>query len=230
MSYPTLLVPGLLCTAQLYAAQIPVLWQHGAVMAVDPVHDDSIAAMATRVLENAPPTFNLAGLSMGGYVAMEIMRQAPHRVHRLALLDTTARPDTPQAGEMRRGLMALSQQGQFEQVPEQTYPNAVHPSRCNDAHLKAINHRMAMDVGVAAYLRQQTAIMARIDSRPSLSAITCPTLVCVGDSDKITPPEVAEEIAAAIPHASLVVIPESGHLSTIEQPNAVNKALATWLS
>lgn len=227
---PTLLVPGLLCSSELYAAQLPVLWRFGAVTVVDPVHDDSIAGMAQRILAHAPPKFRLAGLSMGGYVALEILRVAPERVDRLALLDTSARPDTTEAGVLRRELIAKALAGQFDSVPDATYPNAVHPSRVDDAALKQTNRQMAFDVGVDAYVRQQTAIMGRIDSRPSLSAITCPTMIIVGDEDRITPVAFAQEMADAINYAQLQVIAYSGHMSTLERPEAVNAALVKWLA
>lgn len=226
---PTLLVPGLLCSAPLYAAQLPLLWRYGPVTVVDPVHDDSIAAMAARILAQAPPQFRLAGLSMGGYVALEIMRVAPERVARLALLDTSARPDTAEAGVLRRELLAHALAGHFDAIPDTTYPNAVHRDRLHDTALRNINRQMAADVGVDAYVRQQTAIMARQDSRPSLSAITCPTVIVVGAEDKLTPVGVAQEMADSIAHARLEIIAGCGHLSTLEQPEAVNLALERWL-
>jgi pimeloyl-ACP methyl ester carboxylesterase len=227
---PTLLIPGLLCSSALYAAQLPVLWRYGPVMVVDPVHDDTIAAMARRIVSQAPPQFRLAGLSMGGYVALEIMRIAPERVARLALLDTSARPDTKEAGVVRREQIAHALAGHFAEVPDTSYPNAVHPSRLQDAALKQINREMAFDVGVEAFVRQQTAIMGRQDSRPALTDIRCPTMVIVGDEDKITPVALAQEMVDGIAGARLEIIANSGHLSTLEQPLAVNAALVRWLA
>ncbi len=229
-SLPTVLVPGLLCSCTLYAAQLPVLWRYGAVMVADPVHDDSIAAMAKRILASAPPQFRLVGLSMGGYVAMEIMRVAPERVARLALLDTSARPDTTEAGVMRCELIALAQAGHFEAVPDKTYPNAVHPARLNDAVLKQLNRQMALEVGADAFVRQQTAIMSRQDSRPSLRDIACPTMIVVGDEDNITPLTCAQEMGDAIPQARIQMIADCGHMSTLECPEEVNAALVKWLA
>jgi len=222
---PTVLVAGLNCSARLYADQIPVLWQFGPVTVADHRRDDSMAAMARRILAAAPPRFALVGLSMGGYVAFEIMRQADSRVARLALLDTGARGEAPERTAQRRPLIALAKTGRFAEILESQYPTLVHRSRHGDEALKATVRAMNEETGADAYLRQQQAIMTRPDSRPGLGAIKCPTLVLVGDSDEATPPDLAREMAAAIPGAKLVVVPQCGHLSTIERPEAVNKSL-----
>jgi pimeloyl-ACP methyl ester carboxylesterase len=226
---PIVLVAGLNCSARLYADQIPVLWQFGPVVVADHRRDDSMAAMARRILAAAPPRFALAGLSMGGYIAFEILRQAPERVARLALLDTGARAETPERTEQRKPLIALARSGRFAEIFESQYPTLVHRSRHNDAALMAAVRTMNEETGPEAYLRQQAAIMSRPDSRPGLAAIACPTLVLVGDSDEPTPPDLAREMASAIPGAKLVVVPECGHLSTMERPQAVNKALVEWM-
>ncbi|MBX6324378.1 MAG: alpha/beta fold hydrolase [Rhodospirillaceae bacterium] len=226
---PVLLVPGLAATPRLYEPQIPALWRFGPVTVADHRRDDSMAAIARRILADAPPRFALAGLSMGGYIAFEILRQAPQRVAKLALLDTSARPDTPEAGARRRAQIALAEGGRYAEVADQQYPVLVHPARRDDEALRRLVREMAEETGAEAFVRQQRAIMARPDSRPGLSAIACPTLVVVGDADQLTPPELAREIAEAIPGARLVVIPDSGHLSTLEQPEAATGALIDWL-
>ena len=166
---------------------------------------------------------------MGGYIAFEIMRQAPERVTKLALLDTGARHDTSEQTERRRVLMRLAREGRFAEIPEQAFPIYVHPNRRTDEALKRVVREMADATGVDAYLCQQQAILARPDSRPTLATISCPTLVLVGDHDEPTPPELAEEIATGIRGSRLIVIPDSGHLTTLEQPAAVTKALVGWL-
>ena len=166
---------------------------------------------------------------MGGYIAFEIMRQAPARVAKLALLDTGPRADTPEQTERRRVLMAMAKDGRYAEIPELAFPLYVHRNRHGDEALKRIVRSMAEDTGLEAYLRQQQAILSRPDSRPGLAAISCPTLVLVGEGDEATPPELAREIAAGIPGSRLVTIPDSGHLSTLEQPAAVTKALVDWL-
>jgi len=226
---PTVLVPGLSCSPRLYAAQIPPLWRFGPVVVADHTRDDSMSAIAGRILASAPPRFALAGLSMGGYIAFEIMRQAPERVAKLALLDTGARADTPEQTERRHRLIELARGGRFLEIPDLMFPLLVHRERLGDAGLREINRRMAEDTGADAFARQQMAIMRRPDSRPGLAAIRAPTLVLVGDGDELTPPALAQEIAAGIPGARLVVVPDSGHLSTLEQPTAVTNALVEWM-
>jgi pimeloyl-ACP methyl ester carboxylesterase len=228
-SLPIVLVPGLLCTPRLYAEQIPALWRHGPVTIADHVRDDSMAGIATRILAAAPPRFALAGLSMGGYIAFEIMRRSPERVARLALLDTQARPDTSEQSERRRAQVALARAGKMAEVVDQQYPLMVHHRRLGDHALRALALQMAEEVGAAGFARQQDAIIGRPDSRPDLAGIGCPTLVLVGEADELTPPDRAREMAEAIPHARLVVVPDSGHLSTLEQPDGVTAALEAWI-
>ena len=227
---PIVLVPGLTCSARLYAEQIPALWRCGAVMIADHTRDDSMAAIARRILVAAPPRFALAGLSMGGYVAFEIMRQAEGRVAKLALLDTGPRADTPEQTERRRVVMAMAKAGRYAEIPDLAFPLYVHRNRHGDESLKRIVRTMAEETGAEAYLRQQQAILSRPDSRPGLAAITCPTLVLVGEGDEATPPELAREIAAGIAGSRLVTIADSGHLSTLERPQAVTTALVEWMS
>jgi pimeloyl-ACP methyl ester carboxylesterase len=227
---PTLLLPGLLATARLYAAQIPVLWQFGPVMLADHRRDESMADIARRILDQAPPRFALLGLSMGGYIAFELLRQSPARIARLALLDTTARPDSAEQSARRRTLIEMARGGRFGEVADLMYPGFVAPDRIDDAGLREQVRCMAAETGADAFIRQQTAIMQRRDSRPDLAAIDCPTLVLVGEADQLTPPDRAQEIAAGIRGAQLIVIPASGHLSTLEQPERVNAALVEWFS
>jgi pimeloyl-ACP methyl ester carboxylesterase len=227
---PLLLVPGLTCSARLYAPQIPVLWPHGPVMVADHRQDDHIDAVARRILDNAPPRFALAGLSMGGYIAFAMMRLAPERILRLALLDTSARADTPEQSAARHAQIAMTQAGRFAEIPELSMPRYVHPNRQSDPAVTGAVRRMAEDTGPDAFIRQLRAIMSRPDSRPMLSAIRCPTLVLVGEDDAATPPDLAREIAAGIAGARLVVVPDCAHLSTLEQPEAVNAALIDWLT
>ncbi len=226
---PVILLPGLNCSARLYGEQIPALWRFGSVIVADHRRDDSMAAIARRVLAAAPPRFALAGLSMGGYIAFEILRQAPDRVAKLALLDTGAGAEVPERTAQRKPLIALAQQGRFAEITDNQFPLLVYRQRQGDATLKAIVRAMNEETGPEAYCRQQQAIIGRPDSHPGLAAIACPTLVLVGDDDQLTPPALAREMAAAIRGARLVVVPECGHLSTLERPQAVNDALVEWM-
>lgn len=221
------LLPGLLCDRALWQPQIEALSSRAAIMVGDLTQDASMADMAARVLALAPARFALAGLSMGGYVAFEIMRRAPERVERLALLDTSARPDDETAMRRRRALIHLAEIGEFKGVTPKLLPQWVHPDHA-DA-LAATVGAMTQRVGRDAFIRQQTAIMTRPDSRPGLSRIDCPTLVLCGRQDQATPLDRHVEIAADIPNARLVVIEHCGHLSTLERPGEVNAALIAWL-
>jgi pimeloyl-ACP methyl ester carboxylesterase len=226
---PIVLVPGLLTSPRLFSAQLPAVWRHGPVTIADNTRDDTIAAIASRILAHAPPRFALAGLSMGGYISLEIVRQAPDRIDRLALLDTSARPDTTELTERRQAQIALARGGRFAEIADQQFPLLVHPSRHGDPSARDLVRLMADETGPDAFIRQQQAIMGRVDSRPGLGAIDRPTLVLVGDSDQLTPPELSAEIAGSIPGARLVVVAGAGHLSTLDQPEQVTRALVAWL-
>ena len=226
---PLILLPGLLCDHALFAPQLAALADIAEPVVADLTRDDSLRAMAAGVLAQAPPRFALAGLSMGGYLAQEIMRQAPERVLRLALLDTSARADTPERVRQRHDVIALAQRGDFNGITPRMLPVYLHPDHLNDERLTGIVLAMAERIGADAYLRQVAAIMTRPDGRADLPRITVPTLVLCGREDQATPLRLHEEIAALIPRARLAVIERCGHLSTIEQPDAVNAELRRWL-
>jgi pimeloyl-ACP methyl ester carboxylesterase len=228
---PTLvLLPGLLCDAALWRHQVENLADVADPVVADMTRDDSLAGMARRALEAAPARFALAGLSMGGYVAQEIMRVASARVERLALLDTSARADNEEQTTRRRGLIDLARKGEFKGVSPRLLPTFLHPDRLGDKPLTEAVMAMAERVGRDAFLRQQKAIMARKDGREDLRRIACPTLILCGEQDILTPLKLHEEIAERIPHARLMVIPECGHLSTMERPEAVTAAMRVWLA
>lgn len=225
---PIVLIPGLLATPRFYEPVLSTLWRTGPVTIARHTGDDSMAAIAQRILADAPPRFALAGHSMGGYIALEILRQAGDRVARLALLDTSALPDMPEQTEKRRALIDIARKGRFSDVPDLMFPNLVHPSRREDKALQELMRAMANDCGPEVFIRQQTAIMNRIDSRPSLDAIQCPALVVVGDSDAVTPPARAAEMVAGIAGATLVTLKDCGHMCVLEQAEAMNKVLFDW--
>lgn len=227
---PLILVPGLLCTARLFQPQADGLSDIASVAVADTTPFDNVGDAAAAILAAAPPRFALGGLSMGGYVAFEVLRRAPDRVRGLALIDTSARPDTPEQIARRTDLIALARRGTFKGVTAQLLPMLIHPDRLHDEALTGVIFEMAEAVGQEAFIRQQKAIMARPDSRPVLSNIGCPTLVLVGADDRLTPPAIAREMADAIPGAVLETIPDCGHVSSIERPEAVNAALRRWLA
>lgn len=227
---PLLLLPGLLCDAALWRGQSEDLADIAGPSVADLTHDDSVTAMARRVLAMAPPRFALAGLSMGGYVALEIMRQAPERVARLALLDTSARADTEEQTARRRGLIELAEKGEFRGVTPRLLPVFLHPDRLADQPLTEAVMAMTERVGKDAFLRQQRAIISRPDSRPGLPSIACPTLILCGREDQLTPLELSEEMAALIPAARLAIVENCGHLATMERPWEVSVLLRQWLT
>ncbi|SFV26891.1 Pimeloyl-ACP methyl ester carboxylesterase [Devosia crocina] len=229
MLKPFVLLPGLLCDARLWRDIVLPLREEVAPLVADLTLDDTIVAMARRTLAAAPPSFALAGLSMGGYVALEIMRQAPDRVTHLALLDTSARPDTDERREARRKGIENVRIGKFIGVSRSLLPSLL-AKRNLDTPLAEEVQAMAERCGQDAYIRQQQAILGRIDSRPTLPGIKVPTLIGVGTEDSLTPPELAEEMASAVPHADITRFARSGHLPTMENPQAVAEALRNWLA
>ncbi|MBL8348733.1 MAG: alpha/beta fold hydrolase [Burkholderiaceae bacterium] len=224
-----ILLPGLACDAALWRHQAPVLAAGGRTVVVADVHQraDSLPEMAAQLLAEHPGELLLAGCSMGGMVAIEAARQAPGRVRRLALLGTTARPDTPELITLRTQAIAEFEQGRIEPLLRANAMFAFHPShqgRLVDDYLA-----MVLRAGAGGLIRQNRAVMARADLRPALPALACATLVVGGLDDQLTPPGCAREIAAAIPGAQLALLADCGHMLTWEQPAAVTALLRDWL-
>lgn len=222
-------VPGLLCTQALFAPQIGALGAALDISIGDHRLDDTMSGVAARVLSNAPDRFVYAGLSMGGYAGFEVMRHAPERVTALVLLNTSARADTPDKTEGRQAMIALAEAEGIDAVADAHLPALLSEKHLAREDLTSTFREMARKTGVDTYLRQQTAIMNRPDSRELLREIDVPTLVIVGADDTLTPPDLAREMADGISGAELVVIDDCGHLSTIERPQAVNDAIRSFL-
>ena len=220
-------LPGLLCDARLWRHQLEAF---PGAQAADFSQDDSLIAMAERVLAAAPARFALVGLSMGGYVAFEILRQAPDRVTHLALFATSARADAPAAVRRRRGLMGLARHHRFLGVSPRLLPSLLHPDGLANEELTTLVRQMAADAGREVFLRQQAAILARPDSRPLLASLSIPALVGAGAADQTTPPELAQEIAAGIPGGKFLLFEHSGHLPPLEEPALVTAALRALLA
>ena len=224
-----LLLPGLLNDASLFTNQIAALMPLGRVEVADLTNAETISELAASVLKaTSAERFVLIGLSLGGYVAFEIMRQAPERVAGLVLIDTTARPDNAEAMAKREDLIKLAA-SDLDAVTEQLLPRLSHPERMNLPAVRGVIQSMASSLGSEVFARQQRAIMSRPDSRPTLASIACPTLVICGEDDLITPPELASEIADGIKHAKLTLVAECGHLSTLDQPEEVTRLLVEWI-
>ena len=229
MAQPLLLLPGLLNTRRLWESQIADLADVAEVTVPELWHHASIGEMAEAALKVAPERFSLGGFSMGGYVAFEILRRAPARVERLALMDTQATPDTPEATARRRGFVEQTKMGRFHGVQPSLLPQIVHRSRLADQSVIQPIVEMAAEVGADGFCRSQVAMIDRPDSRPLLVEIKQPTLVLVGRQDIATPLIRAEEMAADISHSQLVVIETCGHMSPLEKPAEVSAALRRWL-
>lgn len=228
MALPVLMLPGLVLDRRLFEAQVAALGGAVPTLIGELAVADTIGAVARTVLAKAPERFALLGLSMGGYVAFEILRQAPGRVARLALLDTQARPDDEAARARRAGQIDEAESGDFEALMEGLYRTWVHPDRHGDPKLLGLVTEMARGFGPSGFATEMRAIMSRPDSRPLLASIACPTLVLCGREDFATV-DVHVEMASGIPDATLVVLPDCGHLSPLERPDAVSAQLRLWL-
>lgn len=224
---PAVFASGQLLTRAVWAPQAAALGDRAQVFA-DNQSDDAIEAMAERLLAASPARFDLVAHAMGGFVAFAVMRRAPGRVRRLALLSTLAPADTPVQTARREGYLRLVEAGRFAEVVEERIPILVHPDRRADADLIGAARAMAADTGPEAFLRQQRAIMTRADSRPGLAAIACPTLLVMGRQDGIVTQAHQEEMLA-IPGARLEIVEGCGHLATLERPEAVNGLLRAFL-
>lgn len=227
MTARLLMLPGTLCDRRLFAGQVPALRESGwEVIVGDVARDDSIGGMAERALRSVEGAFALAGLSLGGVAAMEIVRRVPDRVTGLALLDTNHRPvtDAQRAGWLR--LAALTEEGRFDQVVREVA--GLMSARLDEEPVRGLIEDMARTVGPRAFLRQNAAQDTRSDNRAALAALTVPALVLCGERDAVCPVSTHEEMAELIPGAELSVVEGAGHLSTIDRPRRVADALLEW--
>ena len=221
------MLPGLLCDARIFAAQ-RASFPH-AIM-VDGFGDlRSLSGMAEHVLATAPERFSLLGHSMGARVALEVVRQAPQRVERLALVSTGTHPVRQGESEKRHALLALGREQGIAALVDAWLPPMVAPSHRLPAILDPLR-AMCIDVGLAGYEAQITALLDRPEVEAMLPTIGCPTLVAVGSEDAWSPPAQHRAIAAAIPQAHMIVIEGSGHMLPVEAPEAFNAALGDWLA
>lgn len=224
------LLSGLACDHRLWEAQWPVL-----PAALAPVVSDAhmrhatLEGMAAAVLREHAGPLLLCGASLGGMVAMECMRQAPGRIAGLALLGTTAAPETPEMHQLRAQAIAVFERGQVRELIELNSMFAFHPTQAADSALRQRYVDRVVEAGAAQLIRQNHAVMRRPDARRHLAAYRGPALLLCGDSDKLTPPAAMREIATLLPQAELHWLPECGHMLTMEKPDAVNALLVGWL-
>jgi pimeloyl-ACP methyl ester carboxylesterase len=225
-----ILLPGMACDGALWRHQLPALTAavDGHPVVVADVHGraDTLPAMAALLLAEQPGELALAGCSLGGMLALELQRQAPGRVRGLALLGSTARPDTAELITLRSQAIRQFEQGRVEELIRANAMFAFHPRRA--AALVEDYVAMVLRAGAAGLIRQNRAVMARADLRPHLSAVACPTLVVGGLDDQLTPPACAREMADAIPGAQLHLLPDCGHMLSWEQAPVVTALLLDW--
>jgi pimeloyl-ACP methyl ester carboxylesterase len=224
-----ILLPGQLCDAALWRAQVGALADIAAIRVADLTLDDTVEAMAERVLADAPARFAVCGLSLGGYVAFELMRLAPGRITHLALMNTSARPDTEARSDQRERSVRAARIGAFKGVTPRFLPTILHPDHAADPAMAEVVLAMTERVGRVAFERQQNAAILRPDCRPLLPLISCPTLVVGGRQDRVSPPDLQREIAAGIADARLEILEICGHLAPIEQAETVSLLMRAWL-
>lgn len=226
---PLVLIPGMMCDARLFGPQIAAFSGRRALFCAPISGHSSVEELAADVLTAAPPRFALAGLSMGGIVAMEILRQAPDRVERIALLDTNPLAENDQIKARRFPQMLAVREGELATVMrDEMKPNYLSdgPRR---SQIMDLCMRMALDLGPHVFLSQSRALMDRPDQRETLRKAALPALVMCGRADKLCPVARHELMAGLIPDARLEIIEGAGHLPTLEQPEMTNAALARWL-
>lgn len=229
MNVKIVLIPPLLCTPLAYAPVLDTVWTRGQVTLADTRHDDTIAAMAARILRENVGDISVLGTSMGGYVALEVIRQSPDRVTALALVSTSARADSTEQIQARARQSALVEDGHFDALVDAAFPGVVAAGNESDEALLATWRSMTTPVGAEAFLRQQQAVVQRADLRAILPSIACPTAIIHGAQDRLIPLNAAEEIAEALPAARFTVVEGAGHFLFHEQPAAARDAVSAWL-
>lgn len=228
-----ILLPGMACDDEVFAHQAAAL-RGLARVHVSTAHGRAatLPEMAALLLQDLqaehPGPLVLVGQSMGGMLALEVHRQAPRRVRAMALLGTTARPDTPELIALRTQACALYAAGRMDEVLRANVLFAFHPTRQKQPGLAGRYLDMIGRAGPAQLIAQNRAVMARVDSRPHLRRVHCPVLVACGEADQLTPAEVSREMAALLPQASLEIVPGAGHMLTMEQPERVSALLLRW--
>ena len=224
------LLPGLAGDAQMWATQLEGLAAWRPFVTDVHARNDTIEAMAAALLAEQPDELVLCGASMGGMVAMEAARQAPARVKGLALLGTSAHAETTEMQALREAAIVQFEQGRLADIIEPNVALAFHPANAQDPGLVRAYLDFVYRAGAAQLIRQNRAVIARPDARAHLPSMRCPVLVMCGDADQLAPPEKSLEIAALVAHAQLVMVPQCGHMLTMEQPQFVNERLAAWLA
>ncbi|MFE7084185.1 alpha/beta fold hydrolase [Priestia megaterium] len=224
---PLILLPGTLCDNTMWEFQLNKL-KRIADCKIISLQQDSIEKMAKDVLEQAPDRFALAGFSMGGNVAIEVVKQAPKRVLKLALLDINPNPPRPEQIEGWKTFIGMAREGEFASItPHYLLPNMVSPNA--EDQISSTIIKMAEHIGKDTMIKQMTALINRPDGRKTLQGVECPTLLLTGEEDVLCTTDTHKEMNKHLSHSELVIIKNSGHMTTLEQPEAVYSALHNWL-
>ncbi len=227
---PFVLIPGMMCDGRLFAPQIAAFSGTRSVH-IAPITDfDSVEDLAADILAAAPRRFALAGLSMGGIVALEILRRAPERITRLCLMATTPLSETPDQAAMREPLIVSARTGGLEKALQLSLPPEVLAPGARRLDVLNLVRAMGLDLGAELFVDQSRALQRRLDQQATARRCQVPTLILCGEYDRLTPVKRHEFLAELIPHARLEIIAGAGHLPGLEQPEAVNRALSQWLA
>jgi pimeloyl-ACP methyl ester carboxylesterase len=228
MIEPLLLIPGMMCDARLYSPQITAFSASRPVQVTSVARGKTIREMAQAALDGAPAQFALAGLSMGGIVAMEVLRIAPERVTRIALMDTNSQAEISTVAAAREPEIVRAKAGRLNEVLDDMLPVGCFAPNPDRAEVRARVHTMGMRFGADVFIRQSRALQRRPDQQKTLRKIRVPALVLCGAHDTLTPPRRHEFMSELIPYAQLRIIENAGHIPTLEAPRETNAALAEW--
>lgn len=230
MKEPLVLLPGMMCDARLFGPQIAELASETAVTVAPVTNGERIEEIASMLLDLLPKRFALAGAAMGGVVAMEILRRAPDRISRIALMDTHPLAETPVISANREPQIVKVRSGRFDEVVRNEIPaTALAPGPYRNEVLGLV-HEMAQTLGPEVFIRQSRAMQRRKDQQAALRRCKVPALVLCGAYDTINPVKRHEFMAELIPYAKLHVLEHSGHLPTLEQPDETTQALRQWMT
>lgn len=228
-SEPLVLIPPMLCDARVFAPQINELSLEFPVMFAPTTGGERMEEIASQILGWAPPKFALAGMSMGGAVALEMLRRAPERITRIALISSSAQGETPQAASAREPLIVAARSGRFADVIHQEMDPAWLAEGQDRVSITNLISAMGQAIGAEGYVRQARAMQRRKDQQGTLRSVKQPTLVMCGAEDSLLPPRRHEFLAELVPYTKLEVVPGAGHLLTLEQPEIANFILRNWM-
>ena len=224
---PLILIPGMMCDARMWGVIPAAIGRE--ITHILPTQSDTVQTLATEILQTAPPRFALAGLSMGGIIAMEVLAQAPLRVTHMALLDTNPRAELPTIQADRTRQIARAQTDLAGVLRDEMKPNYLHPGP-HKAAILDLCMDMALALGPAVFARQSNALKTRPDQTQTHAAFKGPALVLMGEHDKLCPRDRHDQMHALMPQSRLAIIPNAGHLPPLEQPQQTVAELLRWLS